>query len=475
MPSRRETPSEPFGHPSLRPEALAGAFGYQVALDLGEQCEQRGHDLGLEVLLSLDADALLEGHKGDSRLAECIEDSDDLAQRSTEPGEFADDEAVAALEADDQLVEPAALFGSLSGGGGLDELVDIETYVYDAFGRLAAEYSTASPPTAETYYSTTDHLGSTRLVTKQDQSDAACFDFVPFGEEIPDTLDNRSSNACFAASFDGRHRFTGKERDSESDLDYFLARYYSGPMGRFLSVDPESAGADPAFPQTWNAYAYVTNNPLKYVDPDGEAAFTALALGCAANPACRGAVGAAVGAAVSTITHAAETLITGGELTAAGVGGAATQGAVAGGILGLAGPISNPGAAAAASSAANAVGGYVGREISGEGTSGTDIAADVAGGAVGQLGSELGKRVLRETTKRAGKIIADGTKDSGALTTVFSSVRNTIGTAPAKQQLTASDIVTAGAADLAASTPSTTASSTVKGVLAPGEEDPEEK
>ena len=145
-----------------------------------------------------------------------------------------------------------------------------ETYVYDAFGKLAAEYSTASPSSGGTFYRTPDHLGSTRLVTRQDQSDADCYDYTPFGEEIPDTLGSRSSNTCFAASFDGRHRFTGKERDSESDLDYFLARYYSGPMGRFLSVDPESAGADPAFPQTWNAYAYVANNPLKYVDKQGD-------------------------------------------------------------------------------------------------------------------------------------------------------------------------------------------------------------
>ena len=46
-------------------------------------------------------------------------------------------------------------------------------------------------------------------------------------------------------------------------------------MGRFLSVDPDNAGADPAFPQTWNAYAYVNNNPLKYVDKNGEYLATA--------------------------------------------------------------------------------------------------------------------------------------------------------------------------------------------------------
>ena len=47
----------------------------------------------------------------------------DLTQRPTEPGEFADDQAVAALEDAHQLVEPPALFGSLAGGGRLDEVV----------------------------------------------------------------------------------------------------------------------------------------------------------------------------------------------------------------------------------------------------------------------------------------------------------------------------------------------------------------
>jgi RHS repeat-associated protein len=64
-------------------------------------------------------------------------------------------------------------------------------------------------------------------------------------------------------------RGTGKERDAETGLDYFLARYYSGAQGRFLSVDPENAGAKHADPQSWNAYSYALNNPLRYVDPLG--------------------------------------------------------------------------------------------------------------------------------------------------------------------------------------------------------------
>lgn len=80
---------------------------------------------------------------------------------------------------------------------------------------------------------------------------------------------------------------TGKERDTETGLDYFLARYYSGAQGRFLSPDEFKGGPDDALtgaeiappgplpyaditnPQSLNKYTYVLNNPLKYTDPDG--------------------------------------------------------------------------------------------------------------------------------------------------------------------------------------------------------------
>ena len=66
-----------------------------------------------------------------------------------------------------------------------------------------------------------------------------------------------------------RQRFTGQERDDETTLDYFLARYYSGMQGRFGSPDPGNAGANPGDPQSWNGYAYVSGNPLTYTDPSG--------------------------------------------------------------------------------------------------------------------------------------------------------------------------------------------------------------
>ena len=67
-----------------------------------------------------------------------------------------------------------------------------------------------------------------------------------------------------------RSRSTGKERDSETGLDYFGARYFSGAQGRFTSPDPKLLTARHLVnPQKWNKYAYVLNNPLVLIDPDG--------------------------------------------------------------------------------------------------------------------------------------------------------------------------------------------------------------
>jgi len=71
-----------------------------------------------------------------------------------------------------------------------------------------------------------------------------------------------------------RSRSTGKERDQESGLDYFGARYYASPTGRFQSPD-WSAQEEPVpyskldNPQTLNLYSYVLNNPLRNLDSDG--------------------------------------------------------------------------------------------------------------------------------------------------------------------------------------------------------------
>jgi len=109
-----------------------------------------------------------------------------------------------------------------------------------------------------------DHLGSSRVVVQGGQT-TPCYeaDFSPFGEEIDYV--NRCSE---------HYKFTGKERDAESALDYFIARHYASNLGRFMSTDPKLSGVPfPEHltqPQSWNMYAYVLNNPLKFIDPQGE-------------------------------------------------------------------------------------------------------------------------------------------------------------------------------------------------------------
>ena len=69
------------------------------------------------------------------------------------------------------------------------------------------------------------------------------------------------------------------------NLDYFYARYFNGEQGRFLSPDPENAGADPMDPQSWNGYSYGLSNPFRFIDPDGRDTTNAQDF-CHENPNC---------------------------------------------------------------------------------------------------------------------------------------------------------------------------------------------
>jgi RHS repeat-associated protein len=136
-------------------------------------------------------------------------------------------------------------------------------------------------PSGAVHYYFSDHLGSSDVVTNatgatiEDESE-----FYPFGGErlIIDTLP------------DQQYKFTGKERDPESGLDYFGARYYSSSLGRFITPDwaakPTAVPyAELADPQSLNLYGYVRNNPMNGADKDGHC------------PECIGFIlGAAVGA-----------------------------------------------------------------------------------------------------------------------------------------------------------------------------------
>ena len=136
--------------------------------------------------------------------------------------------------------------------------------------RLTATYDTNS-----LHFELADPLGTKRLQANTTGIVEEWYASLLFG----DVLTPIPNPACTAANYcyaedATEHHFTGKERDTESGNDYFMARYYSSAMGRFMSPD-WSAKVTPVpyakldNPQSLNLYAYVGNNPMTRFDPDG--------------------------------------------------------------------------------------------------------------------------------------------------------------------------------------------------------------
>jgi RHS repeat-associated protein len=148
------------------------------------------------------------------------------------------------------------------------------TYIRDLDGRVAAEWAPCGGSTScwtefylyfgdalvaeyqngTTYFVHRDHLSSTRLLTALNGAVYDSIDYLPFGELV-------------GGGFSTTHKFTSKERDTESNLEYFEARYNSSTLGRFMV--PDSGPLDVENPETFNRYTYALNNPIAYTDPDG--------------------------------------------------------------------------------------------------------------------------------------------------------------------------------------------------------------
>src|SRR5581483_6481373 len=123
-------------------------------------------------------------------------------------------------------------------------------------GRRIARRDAASG--AIRYYFS-DHLGSASVIANEAGTIVEESQYFPFGAER--AVLNGDTNP---------YKFTGKECDSESGLDYFGARYYGSSMGRFTSADPKMISWKRMVdPQQWNMYQYGRNNPITMIDPDG--------------------------------------------------------------------------------------------------------------------------------------------------------------------------------------------------------------
>ena len=129
-----------------------------------------------------------------------------------------------------------------------------------------------------------DHLGSTRMEIGIDGAATAVtrHDYLPFGEELAGSMRSAANGYSVTKT---RQKFTSKQRDDETGLDFFEARHYSSVQGRFTTPDEFNGGpvevfsqatstnptfyADLTNPQSLNKYQYSYNNPLRYTDPDG--------------------------------------------------------------------------------------------------------------------------------------------------------------------------------------------------------------
>ncbi|WP_421876506.1 RHS repeat domain-containing protein [Marinoscillum sp.] len=156
-----------------------------------------------------------------------------------------------------------------------------------------------------------DHLGSTRAVFNASNSQVAGYSYRPFGMKFKKV-----------GSEDISPQFAGQEYDSETGLHNFRSRLYDEELGRFLSMDPQGQFASP--------YVAMNNNPVMYVDPNGELVFVPI-LVAAATGAFKGAM---IGGSFATLFNVTYLLAGGDPANTIDTGEAMKKGAIKGAITG---------------------------------------------------------------------------------------------------------------------------------------------
>ncbi len=110
------------------------------------------------------------------------------------------------------------------------------------------------------YFPISDHLGSPTIITDQNAEVVESNDYGDYGQLIQQ--DGGVSD----------YKFSDKELDQETGLQYFTNRYYDSQTANFVSIDPaliQNPGEFLFDPQQLNSYAYARNNPILFIDPSG--------------------------------------------------------------------------------------------------------------------------------------------------------------------------------------------------------------
>jgi RHS repeat-associated protein len=115
-------------------------------------------------------------------------------------------------------------------------------------------YEVGEPSSEQRFYYHQEHLGSTSVLTDSSGNVQESTEYTPYG-------------GVLSGGTASKHQFTGQEYDHATGLNYYQSRYYNSYQRRF--IQPDSIIPDAYDPQQLNPYAYVRNNPVKYVDPSG--------------------------------------------------------------------------------------------------------------------------------------------------------------------------------------------------------------
>jgi RHS repeat-associated protein len=144
---------------------------------------------------------------------------------------------------------------------GLGQQPTLEEY-YPELVRETALNTTAAKNAPESttrvlFWYHPDYLGNVDLVTERDGKTYEFFTYNPWGEEMHQYNAN-------TFGFSSPYRFNSKEKDEETGLHYYGARYYQSKLSVWMSVDPLAH-------ETLEPYVFTGNNALTFVDPDGRA------------------------------------------------------------------------------------------------------------------------------------------------------------------------------------------------------------
>src|SRR5699024_4186118 len=129
-------------------------------------------------------------------------------------------------------------------------------HYYDSNFNLICFEPSHHPELYDAYWYHPDHLGSSSFITNTTGEISQHLEYLPFGETLVEEHLN---------SYNSPFKFNGKEYDAETGNYYYGARYMNPKWSLFLGVDPLAEKYPSISP-----FAYVANNPIKYIDPDGK-------------------------------------------------------------------------------------------------------------------------------------------------------------------------------------------------------------